>query len=43
MSYDRANEVIQELCEGLVSRYKTALEESMKSCDFICDCINLLH
>ena len=32
-----------ELIESLLSRYQIGLEESIKSSDFIFDCVNLLH
>ena len=43
MIYDKADEVIQELFELLISGYQIGLENSMKGSDFIFDCINLLH
>ena len=43
MIYDKADQVIQELFESLLSRHYTGLEESMKSSDFIFNCVNLLH
>ena len=43
MIYDKADEVIQEVFESLLSRYQTGLEESMKGSDLIFDCVNLFH
>ena len=43
MTNDKANEVIKELFESLLSRYQIGLETTMESSDFILDCVNLLH
>ena len=40
---DKADKVIQDLFESLYSRYQIGLKISMKSSDFIFDCVNLLH
>ena len=39
---DKADEVIQELFESILSRYQTGLEESMKESDFVFDYIDFL-
>ena len=39
MTYDNANEVIQEIFEPLLSRYEIGLETSMKGHDFIFDLV----
>ena len=38
MTYDKADEVIEELFESFLSRYQIALETSIKVSDFIFDC-----
>ena len=43
MIYDKADEVIQELLESLLSRCQIRLETSMKGSDFTFGCVNLLH
>ena len=43
MTNDKANEVIKELFESLLSRYQIGLEATMESSDFILDCVNLLY
>ena len=43
MIYDKADNIIEELFESLLNRYQNRLEMSMKGCDFILDCVNLLH
>ena len=43
MSYDNANEVVNELFESLLSRYKIGLEISMRGSDFIFDSVQLLY
>ena len=43
MTNDKANEVIKELFESLLSRYQIDLEATMESSDFILDCVNLLY
>ena len=40
---DREDEVIEELFQSLPSRYQIGLETSVKDCDFIFDCVHLLH
>ena len=42
MINDKANEVIKELFQSLVSRYQIGLEISMRGSDFIFDCVHLL-
>ena len=42
MIYNKAEEVIQELFDSLLSRYQTGSEDLMKGCDFISDCVNML-
>ena len=42
MSYDKADEVIEEFSESILCRYQIGLETSMKGSDFIFDCVNLL-
>ena len=39
MSYDNANEVINELFESPLSRYQVGLETSMRGSDFIFDSV----
>ena len=41
MLYDKADKVIQELFESLLSRYQ--IEEPIKGGYIIFDCVNLLH
>ena len=41
--YDKADEVIQETFESLLSRNRTGIEEPMKERDRIFGCFNLLH
>ena len=43
MTYDSANEVIEELFESLLSRYQIGLEKQMRGSDFIFDCVNLMY
>ena len=46
MIHDKADEVVQELFESILSRYQIDLyqiEESMKGSVFILDYVNLLH
>ena len=43
MSYDMANEVVNELFMSLLSRYQICLETSMSGRDFIFDSIHLLY
>ena len=42
MINDKANEVIKELFQSLVSRFQIGLEISMRGSDFIFDCVHLL-
>ena len=43
MINDKADEVIEELFESLLSRYQIGLEKSMKRSDFIFNCVHLLR
>ena len=43
MAYDRADKVLKEPVESLLSRYQIGLETSMKDSDFIFDGVYLLH
>ena len=43
MINDKANEVIKELFQSLVSRYQIGLEISMRGSDFIFDCVHWLR
>ena len=43
MSHDKADEVIEELFESLLSRYLIGLKTPVKGSDFIFDCVDLLH
>ena len=38
-----ANEVIEEIFQLILSRYQIRLETSIRSCDFIFDCVHLLY
>ena len=43
MSYDNVNEVVNELFESFLSRYRVGLETSMKGSDLIFDSVQLLY
>ena len=43
MSHDKADEVIEELFESLLSRYLIGLKTPVKGSDFIFDCVDLLY
>ena len=43
MIYDNADEVIEELFESLLNRYKIRFKTSTKGSDFIFDCAYLLY
>ena len=43
ITYDNANEVIEEVFESLLSRYQIDLETSMKESNFIFDSVQLLY
>ena len=43
MTYDNANEVIEENFESLLSKYQMGLETSIKGSDFIFDDVSLLY
>ena len=41
--YNKADKVIEEIFQSLLSRYQIGLETSMKGSDFIFDCVRLLY
>ena len=43
MIYDSPDEVIEELFESLLSRYRIWLETSMRGSDFVFGCVYLLY
>ena len=43
MINDKADGVIEELFQSLVSRYQIGLETSMRGSDFIFNCVHLLY
>ena len=43
MTYDKADEIIEELSESLLNRYEIGLETSMKDSDFIFFCVHLWY
>ena len=43
MPYDNGNEVVNDLFESLLSRYKIGLETSMRGSDFVFDSDHLLY
>ena len=43
MIYDKAGEVFEDLFESSLYRYQIGLETSMKSSDFIFDCVHLFY
>ena len=43
ISYNDANEVVDELFQSLRSRHQVNLETSMKGSDFIFDSVQLMH
>ena len=43
MTYDNANEIVNELFESLLSRCQIGLETSMRESDFIFDSVQLLY
>ena len=43
MIYDKADEVIEEFFQLLLSRYQSRLETLMTGSDFIFDCAHLLY
>ena len=43
MSYDEANETIEELFESLLSRHQIGLETKMRGSDFIFGRVNLIY
>ena len=42
MSYDNANQVVNELFESLLSRYQIGLETSMRESDFLFESVQPL-
>ena len=43
MINDKADEVMEEFFQSLLSRYQIRLEISMKGSDFIFDCVHLFY
>ena len=43
MIYDNTDKVIGEFSESLLNRYQIGFETSMRSSDFILDCVHLLY
>ena len=43
MTYDGANEVIEERFESPLSKYQIGLETATRDNDFIFDCVNLMY
>ena len=43
MSNDKADEVIEELFQSLLSWNQTGLETSVRGSDFVFDCVHLLN
>ena len=43
MTYDKADEVIEECFESVLKRYQFGLETLMNGSDFILDCVELLY
>ena len=43
MTYDNANEIVNEFFESLISRYQIGLEASMRGSDFIFESVQLLY
>ena len=43
MMSDKADEVIEELFQSLLSRYQIGLEASMKGSEFVFDCVQPLY
>ena len=43
MINDKADEVIEELFQSLLSKHQVGLETSMRGSDFIFDCVHLLY
>ena len=37
------NDVVEELFKSTLERYQTGLQESMRGCEFVFDCVNELH
>ena len=40
---DKADVVIEELCQSLLSRYQIGLDTSKKASDFVFNCVHLLY
>ena len=43
MMNDKADEVMEELFQSLLSRYQIGLEAPMKSSEFVFDCVQSLY
>ena len=43
MTYDKAEEIIEEVFKSLLKRYQIGLEASTKGSDFLFDCVDLLY
>ena len=43
ISYDNANEIIEEIFESLISKYQVGLESLMKESNFVFDLVQLLY
>ena len=43
MINDKADEIMEELLQSLLSRYRVGLETSIKGSEFVFDCIHLLY
>ena len=43
ITYENANEVIEELFESLLSRYQIGLEATMRGCGVIFNYLNLMY
>ena len=43
MNHNKTNEDMEEIFKSLLNRYQTGLETSIRRCDFIFDCVNLLY
>ena len=43
MIFDKADKVIEERFESLLSRYQTGLEKTMKGSTFVFDYVDLLY
>ena len=43
MCHDKADEIIEELFESIISRNQIGLETSMKGSQFVFDCVHLFY